>query len=181
MDEQFYNKLKNRIGKVFENFEHPSADKGWRLLQEKLPELRKNRGINWLWAGFAAAVILLMCFGVNTLIMNRKDDTKRLSQKTIKHYDHENKIAIQKKETIGTPSASNHTAAIKNSIADAVLPQIHSKLMAKNQSSKNQTLLPKGINRSVVKTKSIKTVYAKTQIVKSDNEDFLLRLNKKRD
>jgi hypothetical protein len=59
MNEEFDERLKNRITDIFDNYEDDSAHEGWLLLRQKYPEEKKRRGAIWLWWGSAAAVLLV--------------------------------------------------------------------------------------------------------------------------
>lgn len=59
MDEQFDNKLTDRIREVFDTYEYPPAEHGWEELRKKFPAQEKRNKVAWLWWSSAAAVILL--------------------------------------------------------------------------------------------------------------------------
>lgn len=59
MDEQFDKELSNHIRQVFDNYEHPGADKGWARLRENFPAEEKGNKVAWLWWSSAAAVALV--------------------------------------------------------------------------------------------------------------------------
>ena len=64
------NDLRNRIREVFENYEGPPADEGWKLLREKFTEKERNRrAIVWFWYG--AAAILFLFFGTGLWVYNK--------------------------------------------------------------------------------------------------------------
>ncbi|MBL4675733.1 MAG: outer membrane beta-barrel protein [Mucilaginibacter sp.] len=60
MDDQFDNKLSNRIREVFDNYEYPPAEHGWAELRKKFPAEEKHNKVAWLWWSSAAAIILVM-------------------------------------------------------------------------------------------------------------------------
>ncbi|MEO6522357.1 MAG: hypothetical protein ABIN91_11805 [Mucilaginibacter sp.] len=69
MNEEFDDRLKNRIADVFDNYEDESATEGWALLREKYPEKEKRR-VLWLWWASAAA-LLLVVLSVGIALFNR--------------------------------------------------------------------------------------------------------------
>lgn len=61
MDDRLDEELKNRIKKVFDEYQDPSADEGWAGLREKFPErAAKRRGLIWLWLSAAAVTLLVL-------------------------------------------------------------------------------------------------------------------------
>ncbi len=129
MDEQFDNKLKNHIRKVFEDFEDPSADAGWLLLRERFPEKKKDRGVIWLWLGSAAA-ILLLALGIGIRINFKKDDTTRLALKPGKIY-HQNKPVQNGQQLVKKQNMPNVVDNNGTNLAANISPVSH--LPAKTQ------------------------------------------------
>ena len=92
MSEQLDNELKNRINKVFDNYEDTTpADEGWRLLREKFPE-KKKRPVIALWWSAAAVFLLLGIIGTWMFTNQQKSDAvavKPLSKSgAIEHLNH---------------------------------------------------------------------------------------------
>ncbi|RFZ95105.1 hypothetical protein D0C36_06145 [Mucilaginibacter conchicola] len=74
MDEQFDNRLNNRIREVFDNYEYPPVEHGWAELRKKFPAEEKHNKVAWLWWSSAAAIILVV-LGIG-LWRNGFDDTQ---------------------------------------------------------------------------------------------------------
>ncbi|OOQ59267.1 hypothetical protein [Mucilaginibacter pedocola] len=91
MDEQFDERLKNRITEVFDNYEFPPADEAWLELRKKFP-VKEERKIAWLWWSSAAAVLLVF-LGVGLWFNNKQNA--------------ETTIADSHKTTIQQPNKTN--------------------------------------------------------------------------
>ena len=76
MDDQFDDKLKQRIKEVFDGYHDSSAAEGWLQLREKFPERKRRRIILWIWL---AAAVLLLFVGISLrlyLVNNKQADNK---------------------------------------------------------------------------------------------------------
>lgn len=181
MDEQFDNELKNKISKMFENFEHPSVDKGWQKLQDKFPETGKSRGTKWFWAGIAAIAVLLVFWGLDSLIRHQEGETISLSQKSVNHYSHQNNNS-PRHQVIDTSGFPNDTAVVaKDAIADTASIKPQSSLTAKNRSLKNEIPTFKNQKALAIKLRYNKSHPPKNQIIGSGNNAVLSAPDKKDD
>jgi hypothetical protein len=172
MDEQFDNKLTDRIREVFENYEHPPADEGWMKLREKFPAQQSRNKVAWLWWGSAAAVLLVF-LGVGLWVNKPGTPANNLTAKPVKH------VA---KDTIAVPSniAQNNTPLPNNNIAalgaDKINTDVSPSAAGKIQHGLKPMAAfePAGINNAVVLTKNnvIQTpavTYADSQQVVTGN------------
>ena len=79
MDDQFDDKLKQRIKEVFDDYHDSSAAEGWLQLREKFPERKRRRVMLRIWS--AAAVLLL--FGTISLwlyLINNKQAGNKIAR-----------------------------------------------------------------------------------------------------
>jgi hypothetical protein len=99
MDDPEYNKLKQRIKQVFDDYDDTYANAGWLQLREKFPERRRRRAV-WLWPA-AAAVFLFLGLAIWMYgIMNKPVINKKISYniKTIKS----TQPKLQRQKSFGT-------------------------------------------------------------------------------
>lgn len=82
MDEQFDNKLTNRIREVFDNYEYPPAEQGWAELRKKFPEEQSRNNVAWLWWSSAAA-ILLVFIGIALWLNTKPAEQQQIAVKTL--------------------------------------------------------------------------------------------------
>lgn len=59
MKETTDRELTDRISQVFDDFEDPMAEAGWKELRKKYPETDRNPVVLW-WAA-VAAILLVVC------------------------------------------------------------------------------------------------------------------------
>ena len=65
MEDQLDEELKNRIKKVFDEYQDPSADEGWLQLRKKFPaEKGRRRIVPLFWWSAAALVLLALGLGI---------------------------------------------------------------------------------------------------------------------
>lgn len=159
MDEQFDKKLTNHIREVFDNYEHPGAERGWEQVRKKLPAEQKNNKVTWLWWSSAAAVIIVF-LGIG-IWFNKQDTT--VNSLTVKP-------VVKKQQAVNnepkpannnTPHAVASTKAItdqpavaKNSIpvfTNSITPSIHYNAPVTNISSATTN----GVNTSTPTTQVI--------------------------
>lgn len=88
MDEQFDEKLKNRITEVFDNYEFPPADEAWLELRKKFP-VKEERKVAWLWWSSAAA-ILMVFLGLGVWFNNKQDSNTTVAGTHGKLQNHAN-------------------------------------------------------------------------------------------
>ena len=97
MKEPVDKKLRSKIRQVFDDFEEPGADAGWKELRKKFPA--NKRKPLFFWLGSAAAVLLLGT-GLWFFDQNSNSETQALTRKPIKN----EKLIVQEKKI----EKSNH-------------------------------------------------------------------------
>jgi hypothetical protein len=64
MEDQLDEELKNRIKKVFDDYDDSSADEGWLQLRKKFPAEDRRRILPLFWWSAAAILLLALGFGI---------------------------------------------------------------------------------------------------------------------
>ncbi|WP_423148107.1 hypothetical protein [Rubrolithibacter danxiaensis] len=102
MNNQFDEKLVNRIRDVFDNYEDTNADLGWMELRKKFPAKNNRRTVLW-WMSTAAAVLLLISgiwvFKPETLKNNNKIKPETYSSNKPAQPAEENKTSEETNNT----------------------------------------------------------------------------------
>jgi hypothetical protein len=81
MEDQLDDDLKNRIKKVFDEYEDPSADKGWQRLRKKFPAGNNRRILPLLWWSAAALLLLTLGLGIWKYAANNQTQTQAVIKK----------------------------------------------------------------------------------------------------
>jgi len=81
MEDQLDEELRNRIKKVFDEYEDPSGEEGWLQLRKKYPAKDSRRILPLVWWSAAALLLLALGFGIwkyagnsevqNTFVVNK--------------------------------------------------------------------------------------------------------------
>ncbi|WP_454801857.1 hypothetical protein [Mucilaginibacter phyllosphaerae] len=95
MDEQFDKKLSNHIREVFDNYEHPGADKGWAQLRAQLPAQQRRNKVAWLWWSSAAAIAVVF-LGLGIWYSNQNNTTNNTVVKNTVKLQQQPATTIQK-------------------------------------------------------------------------------------
>jgi hypothetical protein len=163
MNEEFDDRLKNRIANVFDNYEDESANEGWALLREKYPEKEKRR-VLWLWWASAAA-ILLVVLSVGIGLFNRTPVKDIVSAK--------HPINQPAKSITTDTTAPGHTTGNDNLVADNRVKNSSQGTITKDDSQPSQktidpaTILNRHTQTQAKKINTISNRYiAKTAINK---------------
>jgi len=81
MEDQLDEELKNRIKKVFDDYDDPSADEGWSRLRQKYPPEDRRRILPLLWWSAAALLLLGLGFGVWKFAADKQQPTLTVVKK----------------------------------------------------------------------------------------------------
>jgi hypothetical protein len=131
MDEQFDKKLTNHIREVFDNYEHPGAERGWEQLSKKLPAKDKSNKVAWLWWSSAAAIIIVF-LSIGIWYNNQGTTVNNLAVKAVikKQQSVTNNLKPANNNTLNTlpSSITDGPAVAKNNVQvfnNVTTPSIH--------------------------------------------------------
>jgi hypothetical protein len=150
MDEQFDKKLTNHIREVFDNYEHPGAERGWEQLSKKFPAKDKSNKVAWLWWSSAAAIIIIF-LSIGIWYNNQGTTVNNLAVKPVikKQQSVTNNPKPANNNTLNTlpSSITDGPAVAKNNVPvfnNVTTPSIHYNVPAINTSAS----INNGINTS---------------------------------
>ncbi len=120
MEDQLDEDLKNRIKKVFDEYEDPSAEEGWQRLRKKFPAGNNRRILPLLWWSAAALLLLTLGLGIWKYAADNQTENEAVIKK-VKPAQPGNMLAAKPAplKTDQTPSKSAGASSTKASAGQA--------------------------------------------------------------